>query len=134
MFSSNQKFLISGDEEKHLKTVLKCAIELDDIKPNGYSIDEEKGLILYQYLDNNLQDISYIPEEEVGNFEYLFNIVRLYLSSKKYSSLLHKTENDADKYDGSSGKGWIVGLCQDLGDYDWHSTIYIKPFWAFYHK
>jgi hypothetical protein len=134
MFSSNQKFLISGDEESHLKMALKCVLELDNIKPNGYSIDEEKGLILYQYLDDNLQDIFYIPKEEIGNFEYLFNIVRLYLSSKKYSNLLRKTDNEADICDGSSRKGWLIGLCKDLGDYDYHKTIYIKPFWTFYHK
>jgi hypothetical protein len=134
MFSSNQKFLISGDKDKYLKIILEVALKFDDSDPNAYYIDENNGLILCKYLDNNLENISYIPEEEVGNFEYLFNIVKLYLSSKKYSNLLHNTKNEEDCSDGSSNKGWLIGLCSDFRDYDWHKIVYIKPFWAFYHK
>ena len=134
MFSSNQKLSISGDHDKELRIFLKAILEFDNIKPNAYGIEEDKGLILYKWLDKNLQDINYIPEEEVGNFEYLFNIVKLYLSSKKNQTLLHETENEENKWDGSSIPGWEIGLCKSLGDYDYHKTIYIKPFWAFYHK
>jgi len=134
MFSSNQKLSISGDHDKELRIFLNAILEYDSIKPNAYGIEEGKGLILYKWLDKNLQDINYIPEEEVGNFEYLFNIVKLYLSSKKYQDLLHKTENEADQWDGSSRAGWEIGLCSNIGDYDYHKIIYIKPFWAFYHK
>jgi hypothetical protein len=138
MFSSNQKLLISGDNEKYLKIVLDCIVALGELKLNAYSIDDINGLMFYCCLDDNLPNIFYIPKEEIGNNEYTYNIIRLYLSSKKYLNLLHKIKNPADKLDGSSWKGWLIGLCKDIENleerFDWRKTFYVKPYWSFYHK
>ena len=135
MFSSNQRFLVSGDKDDYLKIALNCAIRICDSDMVAYSIDEKHGLILYKYITEKDKNLTLIPEEDVGNFGYVYGIVKLYLSSQNYKNLLYNTKNEADYLDGSSHQGWLLGQYDELKiDYGWNKAIFVQPYWTFYHK
>lgn len=127
MFSSNQIFKVSGDDDELLKDILKIFIkEFKHIQ--GYDISDE-GLILYKYAKENNIIIS---KEDSDNLEYIFNIVKLYLSSSHFRKL--RPINDSDRvltYDGSTHEGWIIELDNKYYTGD---KVIIKPYVAFYAK
>jgi len=163
MFSSNQKFIITGDREEDLKTALSCALSINFSPTHSlnakrgikaYKIEDSGTIIFYSYYnDSDKINLILIPEEEIGNFEYLMLTIQLYLSSKKYKSIA----NNIDYYDGdgSSHIGWELG-CYDMyfeqlveenekqnsksdkyicrPDYDHYAFLYLKPYWTYYAK
>ncbi len=139
MFSSNQRFLITGDKDNSLELALSCALSISvggskGIK--GYHFDEEDGMILHLYITDSINDIvTKIPDEEVGNFKYLLLLIKQYLCSNKYNELLKKTKNDCYWGDGDIYRGWELGYYGELDKgYGWGHILYIKPYWTYYTK
>lgn len=127
MFSSNQIFKVSGDDDELLKDILKIFIK-EFKRIEGYCICDY-GLELHEYAKEN---DTIIPEDDRRNLEYIFNIVKLYLSSSHFRKL--RPINDSDRvltYDGSTHEGWIIEL--DNKHYTGDKVI-IKPYVAFYAK
>jgi len=133
MFSSNQKFKITGDKINSLKSALNCILSFHGSKIIGYSFSED-GMILHWASNRN--EFNKIPEEDIGNIDYLFLLIQQYLISGQYKKLLKETKDKNEGADGSSCEGWEIGAYQqELKKYDdWSKCIYIKPFWTFYHK
>jgi hypothetical protein len=163
MFSSNQKFIITGDHIEDLSTALSCALNIYNSprhylnKKEGikaYKIEENGTMLFYPYYnDKNKEKLTLIPEEEIGNFEYLMLTIQLYLTSKKFKNIV----NNMSYYDGdgSSHIGWELG-CYDMyynylmkefdkledtkdkfshyPEYDHYACLYLKPFWTYYAK
>lgn len=127
MFSSNQIFKVSGTDDELLKDILKIFIkEFKHIE--GYEICDY-GLELHKYAKEN---DTIIPKEDSGNLEYIFNIVKLYLSSSHFRKL--KPINGSDEvltYDGSTYEGWIIEL--DNKHYTGDKVI-VRQYVAFYSK
>lgn len=142
MFSSNQKLVVTGDKLKDLKQFLNCTLEmwlpiknpkLKHWGVKGYEITENDGLNLYIYIDEDIENRAVlIPEEEIGNEEYLFKVVEQYLVSNKYKKLLEKTYNPDKNADGVSHPGWE--LTTNKYGCGFSEGIKIRPFWTFYHK
>jgi hypothetical protein len=133
MFSSNQMFLISGDNDNNLRMALQCALGIMDDYIRGYIYDENHGLLLCSsswVIEHNAKIIK-IDTDEVGNFKYIYNMIKLYLCSKKYKDLLYKIGCN-EHGDGSAYEGWIMGSCKESGIYDF--SLFIKPFYAYYAK
>ena len=134
MFTSNQKFRITGDNLKNLEEALKCILYFNNSKIEGYSFDED-GMILHQWKSKKIE-MTEIPIEEIGNYEYLFLLIQQYLVSTKYNNLLKLTKNIYENADGGCRRGWEIGAYkEELNKYDdWSKCIYIKPFWTYYSK
>ena len=127
MFSSNQIFKVSGDDDELLKDILKIFIK-EFKRIEGYCICDY-GLELHEYAKEN---DTIIPKEDSGNLEYIFNIVKLYLSSSHFRKL--KPINGSDSvltYDGLTREGWIIEL--DNRHYTGDKVI-IRQYVAFYAK
>lgn len=136
MFSSNQRFIVTGETEKQLEAVLKCISVYTGLKIEAISYEPDGVMVLWDYgIFNNSADIIKIPKEEEGNFEYLLCYIKQYLCSKRYDKLLKDTFNEWNNWDGSSHKGWEIGYYGELnkGD-DWGRSVYIRPYWNYYSK
>lgn len=163
MFSSNQKFIITGDRIEDLKEVMTCALNMyysPTHSYNGgrgieaYKIEDDGTMVFYSYYnDRYIDKLTLIPKEEIGNFQYLILNIQLYLSSQKYKNIA----NNLSHYDGdgTSRIGWELG-CYDMyyeqlveendkaneksdkyicrPDYDHYACLYLKPYWTYYAK
>ena len=126
MFASNQIFKVSGDDDEILKDILRIFIKRYK-RIQGYAICDY-GLVLHEYAKEN---DTIIPEDDRGNLEYIFNVVKLYLCSSHFRKL--KPINGSDEvltYDGSTHEGWIIELDNRYS----YGEIVIRQYVAFYAK
>ncbi len=126
MFFDNQIVIVSGDNDVLLKKVISFLI--DEMPPIlGYKILEDKMCI---YTSVYTDKINLIKKENATNVEYIYYLIKAYLSSDEYKKAKIKNQLDEpwNKYDGTTKEGWKVEV-EHNGKY-----ITIKPFVAFYSK
>lgn len=131
MFSSNQKLLITGDNDckEQIENAISLLLNGFDWKPNHYYISEDG---YFHFASTNSQ--FYPPVEDIEkedrNVGYLTKLVELYLESAGYERTL-KEMNIPEWYDGSYYSGWCMEVdMSEIGS----EEIIIKPAKAFYHK
>ena len=116
MFSSTQKFIINGDENKNLKSILELAFKLSDDIPETYTIDPVKGIIFYWDEDIG-KPLTGIPSTFKEQIDFLCDRILEYLEmpevKKIYDSLREKENKNGCFIDGLDGiieNGWEVFL------------------------
>lgn len=152
MFSSNQQLIMTCDDEKDLEKIIKFIIDFGGFKNiNAYYLDNHVGLVLMKHMEekdlNNSKykdlGITIIQKEEVENFEYLMNVIKLTLSSRAYKATFNPTEEEMEEleyFDGSVYDGWMTGAWEEANkflpknDYDWKKAFFIRHYRAGYAK
>jgi hypothetical protein len=135
MFSSDQRFLVSGDNKDDLRKVLALALELrmygdkpfDANHPGvyGYMVHPKHGLIFTNEFDKDYLGDPVIKYSTEMTLTMLVEQVYLYLESPDSVMLLH--EQRRFEGDGGVNRAWEVHA--PSGD-----IIAVKPAWTYYAK
>ena len=126
MFSSNQNFVLTGDnlDENALKYALKLIIDGYEVIPRAIKYSEDGNMYLYEHKSTSAEEIDELEQ----NTEYLSQLIKLYLCSAKYKKAILNERKES--FDGSYYEGWKMELTHE----GFSNVIKISPFWCFYHK
>ena len=126
MFSSNQKLIVTGDENKSLKKLLEYIFYVHNNYATSYYFKE--GVIVFNigYSSEKTEYIK-IDKEDEKNVELFVNLIGAFLSK---SSTKKFYDYQFEEGDGSYHYGWELEYIND----SFPSRIEIRPFKTFYHK
>jgi len=131
MFSSNQKFIISG-ELTDLEPTLKFAMEL---------YEPGSSTLCFQITEDGRYCIGYGCQEGWTKFQFDFDYHIIAEIIKQHFNKLPKTKSKYDSYDGSTYKGFIMkAIPETFADKEdgivnpFFGIISIGPYECFYSK
>lgn len=133
MFSSEQHFVINGENKNDLEKVLKLALDLADYKSVKAFYKDPKGLVLCWY---ECKGSTPYPFE--ATIPVLVEQIMQYLNSLTTDEIFNLAGNCPD-IDGSVELGWEVFHPlwygeNDLENYTGYEIIAIRPSWVIYGK
>lgn len=129
MFVSNQELVIVGDnrDDSVLESTVRLLLGGYRFKPKYYNYMNGK---LCFYVSPPENKTSHVIDLEDLNVDYIYNLVKLYLSSVQYRIALKSTFNEYEGSDGSVKLGWKL----NLDNKSISNIIVIEPFYCFYSK
>lgn len=138
MFSDTQKFIVSGEDFKHLILVVSLVLNMDSSSSNrsqvkGYTFDEEnQRVVLYNQTGQGAEDMP-----DYLSLETFLHMAWDFLSSHKVrQEFAAKNKNSFSSMDGSSDYGWLVRrpTWEDRLGNSWTVLAIIEPAWMYYSK
>ena len=131
----NRIFNVNGSGKQLLLQVLTIAFlqEGDNTTAKGYSINKERGMILFWA--ERKQDPNYTSFPAKLKPAELIEIVWVWLNSEEADQIECKEDDSDFDHDGHNSKGWRV-FCEGWGHVDskWEAFIAIKPAFMWHGK
>ncbi len=126
MFSSNQIFNITGDQEGQLKAAIQCVMQFLNAKEMRFYKVQNGYMLFSEYGTEGKNGFQPIPIS--GDVDMVTMLAQKFLKTPEAK----ETIRDYDFGDGSTYKGWELFIPEDYNGF--HDVFAIRPYTTFYHK